>query len=121
MKKLILIIAIAFSFSACKKGEDCLINGTWKVDKVEMQGKTYPQTSIPLSISIKNNVISVTYPNNETSVTQCTLTDNEIVLNFNLYRIKYKCFGNHLIIYDNVSNLNDGKGNPFNIISYLSK
>lgn len=35
MKNILLLFFIGLLFSSCKKGKECLINGTWTIDRIE--------------------------------------------------------------------------------------
>jgi hypothetical protein len=98
MKQLILIITIALSFSACTKGEKCLINGTWTVDKI-VAGNYTNRPNCQLKFTDNGFIM---YYENKTYNINCTVTDKELIFT-NGYKVKYDCSGNKLRLNTDVS------------------
>lgn len=92
MKKIILILTIALSLASCKKGEKCLVSGTWKVDKVVT----------PTDV-LNGGKIEVNFKDNgyidfgmDINVCKYSVDNNIITLNNKSYN--YSCSKNSLII-----------------------
>lgn len=131
MKKIIFILTVALSLSACKKGEKCLVNGTWTVDKAydDNYKKYYyfdasNKTTISFSKDAKMTIKIIGKPD---VILDYTATDTEIFQNTNPnLGVKYNCKGNKLTIYGDITTCGLGciggqTGGQSSITTYLSK
>lgn len=93
MKKSILILIVALSISACKKGEKCLVSGTWNVDKIILNstGELLSVDKVEVKFNINGKLY---YGINEIDYAS---SDNSIIINGESY--KYNCNGKTLKIY----------------------
>lgn len=124
MKKIILILTIALALDSCKKGEKCLVSGTWKVDKVhsDITKTTYDDGYTTVNFN-SNGKVTIHTLNYEDVELNYVASDKEIIIN-NI-STKYSCKNKSLTIYGDITKCGIGCINAQDgsvaITSYLSK
>ena len=92
MKKIILILIVAMSLFSFKKGEKCLVSGTWKIDKI-----------VTPRDELNGGQVEVTFKDNGyidfgTDKNVCRYSADNNVLTINNHSYNYSCSKNKLII-----------------------